>query len=390
VKVLLVASWWPTPEEPAGGIFIKDQARLLTREHDVLVIAPDAQRWNRFPRWRLTSPPTIREDAYRLARPVVLTPLPRHPRSSVPAFARVVRGAFDQAQRTWGRPDVIHAHTSIPGGYAAARLARDTRIPMVLTEHSWPATLRLEEAAQGRFARAAMAGAAVRLAVSEPLAAAYRDLTGLAVEVLANVVDFDFFSPDPKAAEPRDDNVQFLLIGRLVPQTKGADVAIEAAAMLPGTTNWRLWIVGDGPERAALERRSADLGVSDRVTFLGYVQRPALRDLLARTDYLVAPSRWETFGLAAAEAMAMGVPVLGSNTGGLAAMVSPSTGLLVEHGEPGSLAGAMRRAISGELTFDAGQIRSSVQHRFGADTFLRGIRRVYERAIGARDEDEEV
>jgi glycosyltransferase involved in cell wall biosynthesis len=288
-------------------------------------------------------------------------------------------------------PDVIHAHASLPGGYAAAALSRVTGVPLVLTEHSWPATLRLERPVEGRLAREAISGAAVRLAVSEPLAVAYRDLTGLEFEVVPNAVDLDFF--DPESAEPADADgvVRFALVGRLVPRAKGVDVALEAAAALRHTGRpWHIDIIGDGVERVALERRAGELGLAPLVTFRGYLTRAEIRQQLVRTDFLLAPSRWETFGVAAIEAMAMGVPVIASNTGGLATTVTPQTGVLVEPGDAVSLATAMREAIEGRLAFDPSVVRASVAVRFGADALLGQVTAVYKRACALRGEDEKV
>lgn len=295
------------------------------------------------------------------------------------------------AAQIWGAPDVIHAHASLPAGYAATAVSRSTGVPLVLTEHSWPSTLHLERPVEGRFAREAISGASVRLAVSEPLAAAYRDLTGLDFRVIPNAVDLEFFDRKHTDQTRVDDVIRFALVGRLVPRRKGVDVALEAAAAMRDMgRRWHIDIVGDGVERAVLERRAAELGLERNVTFRGYRTREEIRQLLARTDFLLAPSRSETFGVAAIEAMAMGVPVIASNTGGLATTVTPETGVLVEPGDPSSLATTMRAAIEGRLTFDPSAVRASVRVRFGADALLARLTAVYQDACGLRREDKEV
>jgi glycosyltransferase involved in cell wall biosynthesis len=383
VKILIVASWWPTPEEPAGGIFIEDQARLLARRHDVFVIAPDVQRWRQFPRWRLRSAPTTSLSGFLLARPVVHPLLPRHPRSAVPSFARAVLKAYHDMRATWGVPTLVHAHVSVPGGYAAARLVSEIGVPMVLTEHSWPTTLRLERRAEGAFAKIALQAATIRAAVSEPLAEAYRMFGGVDVGVVPNVVDTTYFDPRVVAASARESACRFTLIGRLAPRVKGVDIALRALALLPRDRTWVLRIAGDGPERADFERLRDELDLGDRVFFLGYLDRAGVRSLLGDTDFLVAPSRWETFGIVAVEAMAMGVPVIAAATGGLASILDTSTGVLVDVDNEVALRDVILDAIDGRLRFDPATIRKVAGSRFGVEAYLQRIDAVYAAALGS-------
>ncbi len=126
-----------------------------------------------------------------------------------------------------------------------------------------------------------------------------------------------------------------LLVARLAPE-KGVDVAIDACriAGIP------LVIAGDGPERAVLARRAgAD---TSAVRFVGQVDDADLAALRARAAIALAPSRSaETFGLAAAEAMAAGLPVVASRVGALPELVEPDA--LVAPGDPGALAVALAR-----------------------------------------------
>jgi glycosyltransferase involved in cell wall biosynthesis len=124
-----------------------------------------------------------------------------------------------------------------------------------------------------------------------------------------------------------------LVVARLSPE-KGIDVAIDAcrAAGMP------LVIAGDGPQRSSLERHAGDASVR----FVGHVEERELDELRAGAALALAPSRSaETFGLAAAEAMAVGLPVLASRVGALPELVEPD--LLVAPGDVRGLAEAIAR-----------------------------------------------
>jgi glycosyltransferase involved in cell wall biosynthesis len=138
---------------------------------------------------------------------------------------------------------------------------------------------------------------------------------------------------------PRDAFVVAVL-GRLVP-IKGFDLVLEALpALVAAMPTARLLVIGDGPLRADFERRADTLGMSPRLTMTG--ARTDVPALLAAADVLAAPSRNEGMGRAIVEAMALGLPVVGSRVGGIpAVIVDGESGRLVEPGNAAALAGAL-------------------------------------------------
>ena len=129
-------------------------------------------------------------------------------------------------------------------------------------------------------------------------------------------------------------------LGRLVP-VKGFDLLVDAlptiAAVAPSV---RVVLVGDGPERAALQAQAALRGVGERVLITGATDDIA--GYLAAADVLAAPSRNEGMGRALVEAMALGLPVVGADVGGIpAVIVDGETGRLVAAGDPEALARAL-------------------------------------------------
>lgn len=182
-------------------------------------------------------------------------------------------------------------------------------------------------------------------------------------------VDPAQFAPAPIREGERPFTVGY--IGRLVPE-KGIDLLMRALA--GWTADWRLQIVGQGPERAALERLAQTLGSADRVAFVGQIPSMDIPRFYHQLDALVIPSRtlpnWkEQFGRVITEAMASGVPVIGSDSGAIPDVIGEA-GLIVPEGD----ADALRAALS----------RLHDDHGLRATLSQRGRARVLERFTHAQ------
>jgi glycosyltransferase involved in cell wall biosynthesis len=157
-------------------------------------------------------------------------------------------------------------------------------------------------------------------------------------------------------ADDVPDGVRVLLaVSRLTGQ-KGVDVAIRALPELAADTV--LVVLGDGPERAGLQRLARDLGVDRRVFLPGRV--PDVAAWLERARIFVHPARWEGFGLGVLEAMLAGLPVVASNVSSLPELVADGeTGLLVPPEDPTALAHAIAEALERPDLGAAGVARAS-------------------------------
>ena len=162
------------------------------------------------------------------------------------------------------------------------------------------------------------------------------------VHYLPNFPQTEIGKTLPRAQFLTPENVKLALaLGRLHP-AKGFDVLLDALAKAPGIF---LWLAGDGPERGALEQRAQNLGLLDRVRFLGW--RDDAPSLLASCDFLVSSSRREPLGNTVIEAWAARKPVLATDTDGPSELIAPGeTGLLVPAGEVDALAQDLARLAS--------------------------------------------
>lgn len=140
-----------------------------------------------------------------------------------------------------------------------------------------------------------------------------------------NGVSEEFFE---KPIKPKDDKrVNLLFVGRLVPY-KGADIVIEAVSQLSKLIRDRVWltIVGDGSEKDNLNRQAQELGVSDIVSFAGWVDQKKTLEFYRKADIFCFPSIREFGGAVVLEAMACGLPCIVTDNGGIAEYVTEETG----------------------------------------------------------------
>ena len=292
----------------------------------------------------------------------------------IPAFTRALRGR---------RPDVFHAHLTWPLAAKNALLAAIiARIPAILATVQLymdvPVTggMRLQQRLIGvgvdRFLPVSVDNAR-RLATLLPWPARR-------MEVIHNAVDVAAFQRGPDAALRRAlvDGSQrhvVLVAARLDPQ-KGHRHLLAAAARVPDAL---FALAGDGPERPALERITDDLGLRDRVTFLG--TRTDVAELLAVCDVFVLPSLYEGLPISVLEAMAARRPVVATAIGGTQeAVVDGESGLLVPPADPDSLAAAIRRLLDDPALRDrlASAGRARVEREFAVASMAARVTDLYD------------
>jgi glycosyltransferase involved in cell wall biosynthesis len=202
--------------------------------------------------------------------------------------------------------DLVHAHYAVPAGDAVRRAAPDA--PLVISVHGGDVLGLARTSERGRRAVGdALAHARLVLANSAGTAERARELGASEVRVVHLGADLPEISP--RGAEPR---ATLVTVGHLVARKRHADVIRAVAALRDRHPGLRYVIVGDGPERAALAGLARELGVADRVELRGQLPPTEAVTVAGAADAFVLPSVDEAFGVAYVEAMAAGVPAIGS------------------------------------------------------------------------------
>ncbi len=170
-------------------------------------------------------------------------------------------------------------------------------------------------------------------------------------------------------------------IGRLTEQ-KGVDILLEAFRLLePSKRNLHLWLIGDGPQRAALEAQARQFGLDTAVQFLGF--RNDVPDLLLAADVFVLPSRYEAMPVSVLEAMAAGLPCVVTDVGDNAVLVEDGvSGRVVPPQDPAALAAALEQLlVDAELRRAMGNTGRRRARHYSADWMVARTLAVYERVL---------
>jgi len=166
--------------------------------------------------------------------------------------------------------------------------------------------------------------------VSQAYRRIWTDRTGASDRhaIVPNGIELAEFSVNTNVEKPKE-SLKIFSISRLVPGKRIGDALVALAKLRDQSIDFRYVSIGDGPERPALEKLTAELDLTDRVTFLGAMPHEVVIKELCTSDILLHPSEWESFGIAVAEAMAANVAVIAAR--------SPGPNDIVEHGITGYL-----------------------------------------------------
>lgn len=309
---------------------------------------------------------------------------PRIERLHMWAFCLQSRRLMQRYIKNHGRPDLIHAHSTIWGGVAARELSQIYDLPYVVTEHSSAFLRGKIDAWQKTYIRNSFEEADAVWAVSSAFQRGLQRFTGEAeIDVIPNMVDTTFFQLPPR---PRETNpFTFLSVCWLTPN-KGIDLLLKAFARIVETgVNVKLEIGGDGPEGDRLCSLASELGVQEHVRFLGELSREEVRRAMWRANALVSASYVETFGIVLIEAMATGLPVVATRSGGPSDIVHSDVGQLVPTGDVQSLSRALveMEKQARPKNVNGSEIRKHIEVNYSSDVVSQRLKSHY-RAVASR------
>ena len=380
MKILFLASWYPTSKDGYSGLFIKKHAAAVKASgNDVVVLAIVVHRSKSL--WRKRVEDFYDENGIRTVSVEIDTCFRDVAYHLIPLQYHIVRSIFNKDISKTFSPDIIHSNVIFPSGIIGDKFARKLGLPHIITEH-WSQLRRFlkkplfsrmgvkayrnairilpvsyflkQEIIDSSAGRASLQNNAYSNAVisrympastqtaesgtlsgceSVPTYIAGQEGPGILdvtdkFRIIGNVIDSEIFKYKAKVADK--DEVRICTIGtwnRTRSTTKRPELLIEALSILQTEFDKkiRLTMVGGGERLGELKELCSSKGVV--AEFTGYLAAPEVASVLHSTDYMAHCSNVETFGIVVAEALMTGTPVICSNVGALSELMSEESGV---------------------------------------------------------------
>lgn len=338
LHVLLMPSYYPAPESPATGLFMRDLARAISSRNEVTVLAPASA----------ASAPDAVVDGIRTMR------IPERRRlDRVAALHRLewLWRTLSHLRREGSPVDVVHAHYFTTG--ASAVVVGSARgLPVVVTENQSKHTTGDLSAYETHLARFTYRRAALVCPVSPLMENCLRVLEPSGrYEVVPDVVDIDAFAALRRQSADAPAG-RILAVSNLI-RRKGLGDLIEAVRLLVADgRDVSLTVVGEGPERGALETQARGLPVE----LVGALPRAEVAKSLQHGDVFAMPTLGDPFGIAAVEALSAGVPVVMTDAVGSADLLEPLGARIVRPGDPVALRDAIVECLQNPNSVPSGAV----------------------------------
>lgn len=389
LHVLFVTPWYPYPDSPTSGIFVREHARAVQRYHDVTVLHTIGATEG------LSASYTLQRDTFndvpnQADEMQIPTYVMRYRKSILPGTDRLWRHkAMYRALSTvideMFIPDIIHAHIH-RAALPSLMFGHKHKLPVVVTEQHSAFPLRSLNRFDILEAKIAFKRAKTVMPVSKALQSSIQEHDIQAnFQIVPNVVDTALFmqNGESQSVQKSDDSpIRLLCVaGMPVTHVKGFPYLFDALAQLEDQYNWRLDIIGDGPMMSEYVTRVQELGLSDKITFYGFQTKHEIVKAMNRADIFVLASVWDSMPCVIIEAMSVGLPVVATRTGGIPEMVTDECGLLAEPGDVLSLQTTLSEMFDTYTHFSAERIRASAQKSYSYEAVGAQLDKVYKRVV---------
>jgi glycosyltransferase involved in cell wall biosynthesis len=380
-KILWLCSWYPGKTEPFNGDFIQRQAMAAALYNDIYVIhaAGDASGLIKKTIIEINKQGNLTEQIIYFKRS-----------SSAPGrfiahyrllilYRKAIRKYVDE----YGKPDLVHVHIPVKAGILGLWMKRKFGIPYVVTEHwgIYNDVEKLNYAGKSRgfkyYTKKIFSNAAKFISVSRYLAEGVnRMVLKKGYEILPNVANTGLFS----YKEKKNPVFRFIHVSNMVP-LKNAEGILRAFKLFAEKAgNVQLVIVGDTDP--AIRHYAAGLGLSDKnVFFHGEVPYEQVATEMKQSDCLVLFSNIENSPCVISEAFCCGLPVIGTDVGGIPELINESNGILIEPKDEAALATAMLKMMNGYLNYNHKKIAEDAQNKFSYDIIGKKMGEIYDAVL---------
>jgi len=351
-----------------NSLFVLNQAKALrTQSANVAMLEVDMRSIRRRRKLGFTKTYFDGVLVYRISIPCGPVPY------LLPIIAKMgIKYVFKRIIKTWGNPDLIHAHFGEVASWAIS-VKKKYDLPLIVTEHNSGMIKENRTKKTEAFSRKSYAAADKVIAVGSVLKKSMSDMTGKEITVIPNVLPSFFCLKDTE----KHKNFTFVSVGNLI-RRKRFDITINAFAIvnrkLPDT---RLKIIGTGELEDELKKLVADNGMAENVEFFGLIPNDELPDIYNVCHCFILLSMVETFGVVYAEALACGLPVIATKCGGPEDFINNSNGVLIPTDDLSAAVDAMEYMNNNIGIYNKEKISTGIMHYVGEEAVGASLIEVY-------------
>jgi len=373
MKVLFLAGWYPDGKDVVKGVFVQEHARAAALFNEIAVIHGRESKTQKEP-YRFSEQ---KENGFPVIRFTYRRPFFRRSSS---CYVRGVLTAFQKLREQGFVPQIVHAnvfHTARP----AVILKRNYGIPFVLTEHKsrflFPSFL------EGKLKRVRwIPEAAAILPVSRTLR---KGMESHGIKgnffIVPNAIDADIFSP--AADKNREGSIKKIItVARITPAKGIGDLLKALKEVKKNRDDFSLSIIGTGKSRPDYEKAVKKFGLAAPVFFLGAKNKKEVAALMRQSDFFaLATKHRETFCCVFAEAMACGLPIVGTTAWAVPEFFGkPEFGILVPPGDIKHLVRAIEYMLDNFQKYDSAKIAKYSREHFSHSAVGKKFSEIYRQA----------
>ena len=372
MHILLVTSAYKSKFNPVNALFFRDQAKALRKGGNqvglICALPISLKTVMKEKEIKFSKEHYNDEGVDTLVKPFLA--IPKTPNRTKNKRFSISKQLFKEYIDKFGLPDIIHVHTFL-AGELAMWVKQQYAIPYIVTEHSTNFARANLSQSQLKFSKQVFENSKTNIAVSKEFCSLLEQQTHCKFQYVPNVVDTSFFKPSRKVKNT--EQFIFLNVAHLDAKKNQAGLVTSFANKFAGNNKYKLIVAGDGPEKENLQAQIDKLKLSDQVVLFGRASREEVLALMQKSNCFVLPSHYETFGVVLIEAMACGLPVLSTKSGGPESIITSNEyGFLCEENE---LSDMLEQMVVKD--FDSVEIRKYVQNSFSENAVRQKLELIY-------------
>lgn len=370
MKVLYLVDTYPTYQDTNPNIFVHNQVKGIKKKGiDVAVFLIDLRSIKNKRKWGFSKFEYEGITVFRFALPIgPINFLLRR------LYKKIAIWGIKRISKEWGTPNLVHAHFYMMG-ICAYKIRESFSIPYVITEHSSKVLKDELTNDERKDLKKAYDYAEHVWAVGKALKEKMLNTTSRDVTLLYNIVPFRFRYMQ---GMEKYDKFTFICVGNLC-KVKRVDIVIEAMHELrKKMSDVQLLVIGKGEEEDNLKRKVSEYGMQDTILFKGAIDNKELPELYNKCHCFVLASDFETFGVVWREALACGIPVIGTTCGGPEEIIHENNGRLIPKNDVKSMIKAMEWMYFNANTFLPEQLSKEIEEKCGEEIIVQELFQQYQ------------